>query len=176
VRIAMERGACGGGAGPCQPQAPAPAKAKQQRPMPDLRGRIEREQVAIMRSWLQECGVQFRDDSAGIKRAWKSKRRGMLREREHAARDTAGRHGPLPSSVARMARKCPHENTIFALATLMGVLNMFHRSAGNISPMLARLMGGDISPLALQRFHRQHKRYPRLESVWRYLGATMVLA
>ena len=55
------------------------------------------------------------------------------------------------------------------------VLNMFHRSAGNISPMLARLMGGDISPLALQRFHRQHKRYPRLESVWRYHGTSLAI-
>ena len=38
--------------------------------MPDMRGRLEHEQITFMMAWLQDNGVEFEDDAAGIKRAW----------------------------------------------------------------------------------------------------------
>ena len=73
--------------------------------MPDLRGRSEDEQVAVMRQWLTQAGVEFEDDAAAVRRAWKSQRRCKPRELEHAVRDAAGGHDPMLSSIQRAKRR-----------------------------------------------------------------------
>mmetsp|Transcript_48169 Transcript_48169/g.125920 ORF Transcript_48169/g.125920 Transcript_48169/m.125920 type:complete len:208 (+) Transcript_48169:57-680(+) len=80
--------------------------------MPDLRGRLEDEQLAVMKHWLTQAGVEFEDDAAAVRRAWKSQRRRKPHELEHAVRDAAGGRDPLPSSIQRAKRRIAQRNAV----------------------------------------------------------------
>ena len=95
--------------------------------MADVQKLPLRERDAARAAWLRAHGISYEGGAAGIKRAWdkeRDKRRShALREREratHVAQDAGGTHGPLPSSLARMARKSPDEHAVYVLARLMG--------------------------------------------------------